>query len=169
MATQAFAGSALASRKCIVLAIAPVSTATRASHCHRTTLPGSPATRRGPHLFAFRHQQPCLLCCAPIAVPIDVRLPMEFCMHPPWHSRRPTSKETPSRTTRCSLVMPQTGDETAWLMKTTQVVYPLGLWSRCSGVVKVRSDTASKLFTFTITFTFTTCTQQQENPGQKAT
>ena len=61
----------------IVLAIAPVSTtATRASHCRRTTLPSSRATRRGPHLFAFRHQQPYWLCCAPIAVPTDVRLPM---------------------------------------------------------------------------------------------
>ena len=34
-----------------------------------------------------------------------------------------------------------------------QVVYPLGLWSRFSGVVKDDSDMASKLFTFTFTFT----------------
>ena len=29
-----------------------------------------------------------------------------------------------------------------------QVVYPLGSWSRSSGVVKSYMDTASKLFTF---------------------
>ena len=35
------------------------------------------------------------------------------------------------------------------------MVYPLGLWSRSSGVVKVLYDMASKLFTFTFTFNFT--------------
>ena len=35
-----------------------------------------------------------------------------------------------------------------------QVVYPLGLWSRLSGVVKSYMDMASKLFTITFTFTF---------------
>ena len=34
-----------------------------------------------------------------------------------------------------------------------QVVYPLGLWSRSSGVVKSYMDMASKFFTFTFTFT----------------
>ena len=32
-----------------------------------------------------------------------------------------------------------------------QVVYPLGLWSRSSGVVKVLHGTASKLLTVTVT------------------
>ena len=34
-----------------------------------------------------------------------------------------------------------------------QVVYPLGLWSRSSAVVKAFMDMANKLFTFTFTFT----------------
>ena len=37
----------------------------------------------------------------------------------------------------------------AWLCERGfQVVYPLGLWSRFSGVVNSDSDMASKLFTF---------------------
>ena len=37
-----------------------------------------------------------------------------------------------------------------------QVVYPLGLWSRSSGVVKFKSymDMASTLFTFTFTWPY---------------
>ena len=34
-----------------------------------------------------------------------------------------------------------------------QVVYPLGLWFRSSGLVNVLMHMASKLFTFTFTFT----------------
>ena len=36
-----------------------------------------------------------------------------------------------------------------------QVVYPLGLWSQSSGVVKSYMDMASKLFTITFTWLLT--------------